>query len=146
MTETADGIAALAPLYDGFVLDQWGVLHDGSRPYPGAADCLERLHRAGKRLLVLSNSGRRSAENAALLARLGFPQSLYDGLISAGEDAWLGLHHRRDPFYAGLGRRCLVIAREDNVPLLDGLDLARVPRAEDAEFVLLLGIDRELAA
>ena len=38
------GMSALAERYDGFILDQWGVLHDGTRPYAGAAECLERLH------------------------------------------------------------------------------------------------------
>jgi HAD superfamily hydrolase (TIGR01459 family) len=146
MTEVAPGLRALAPLYDGFILDQWGVLHDGVRPYPGAVECLGRLHAAGKRIIVVSNSGRRSAPNVAIMARLGFPPALYDTLISAGEDAWLGLRNRADPFYAGLGRRALVIARDDHGVLLEGLDVERAERAEDADFVLLLGIDRDLEA
>ena len=46
------GVRELAPRHDGFLLDQWGVLHDGSRPYAGALDCLERLRAAGKHVVV----------------------------------------------------------------------------------------------
>ena len=42
------GIAALADRYDGFILDLWGVLHDGQHPLPGAVDALERLHAPGQ--------------------------------------------------------------------------------------------------
>ena len=38
----------MAPLlvsYKAFILDIWGVLHDGVKPYPGAIDCLRALAR-----------------------------------------------------------------------------------------------------
>jgi len=31
--------SAIAGQYDGFVLDLWGVIHDGVAAYPGAAEC-----------------------------------------------------------------------------------------------------------
>ena len=54
------GIAELAPHFDGFILDLWGVIHDGVAPMPGAIDCLSRLKDAGKRVVLLSNAPRRS--------------------------------------------------------------------------------------
>ena len=55
-----DGVRTLAPRYDGFILDIWGVVHDGRRPYPGVADALARLTEQGKRLVFLSTAPRRS--------------------------------------------------------------------------------------
>jgi HAD superfamily hydrolase (TIGR01459 family) len=136
-----EGLSALAGSYDGLILDQWGVLHDGERPYPGAIDCLERWRAKGARVVVLSNSGRRSAPNIALMTQLGFPPALYDDLIAAGEDAWRGLRHRADPFYEGLGRHCLVLGRGSFHELLAGLDLTLVDSAEAADFILLLAIE-----
>ena len=57
------GVSALVADFDGYILDQWGVMHDGTRPYPGAAECLQRLRAAGKRIVVLSNSSKREAES-----------------------------------------------------------------------------------
>jgi ribonucleotide monophosphatase NagD (HAD superfamily) len=42
-----DGMRELAPLYDGFILDLWGVVHDGVAPFPGVLDCMDRLTGAG---------------------------------------------------------------------------------------------------
>ena len=55
------GIAPIAGRYDGFILDLWGVLHDGAHPMPGAVEALHRLREAGKRIVILSNAPRRSA-------------------------------------------------------------------------------------
>ena len=74
------GMAALAPRYNGFILDLWGVIHDGVRPYPGAADCLARLRDAGKRCVLLSNAPRRSPAAEAMLQAMGLDRDLYAGL------------------------------------------------------------------
>ena len=56
-----EGMAALIENYDAFILDVWGVLHDGVTLYPGAVDTLERLTEAGKPFVMLTNAPRRSA-------------------------------------------------------------------------------------
>ena len=33
-----NGMRELAPEYDGFLLDLWGVVHDGVAPFPGVLD------------------------------------------------------------------------------------------------------------
>ena len=48
------GFEPLAQRYQGFILDLWGVIHDGVRPYPGAADCLGRIRALGKPAVLLS--------------------------------------------------------------------------------------------
>ena len=55
------GISGLADRYDGYILDLWGVLHNGVEPYPGVIDCLDRLRASGKRVCLLSNAPRRCA-------------------------------------------------------------------------------------
>lgn len=135
------GLAALAREFDGFIVDQWGILHDGTRPYPGALDCLEQLRRAGKHVVVLSNSGRREADNIQLMAEMGFDRRLFDRCVSAGEDARAAIERRAHPFHARLGRRYFAVTRDNNVSLLEGLDLERVARVDDADFLMMIGID-----
>lgn len=135
------GIRELARDYEGFILDQWGVLHDGTTAYPGAADCLRRLREAGKRIVILSNSGRREAENVRIMASHGFPHELYDRFISAGEDAREALERREQPFHAKLGRRYFAFMRDGRDALLHGLPLERMARVEDADFLVVIGID-----
>lgn len=139
--ERLDGVAPLARDYGGFILDQWGVLHDGTRPYPGAADCLRRLREAGKRIVVLSNSGRREADNLRLMAKMGFDPALIDRFISGGEEARRALEERSDPFHRALGRRCYAFTRGGDRSLLEGLGLELVDDIEKAEFLAVLGTD-----
>ncbi|MFX6760178.1 hypothetical protein ABTH30_25075, partial [Acinetobacter baumannii] len=54
------GLAPIADRYDGFILDVWGVLHDGERLYPGVDNALQRLKAAGKRIVLLSNAPMRT--------------------------------------------------------------------------------------
>jgi HAD superfamily hydrolase (TIGR01459 family) len=140
-TTFPDNLAALMPRYDGFLLDQWGVLHDGVRPYPAAVAALEMLHRAAKRVIILSNSGRSGAENARQLAKFGFAPELYDEVVSAGDDARDALAARDEPFHQALGRRCLLLAREGEQHLAEGLGLDLVENVETADFILLMTMD-----
>ncbi|MCP4559376.1 MAG: TIGR01459 family HAD-type hydrolase [Bosea sp.] len=140
-TTFPDDLAALMPRYDGFLLDQWGVLHDGVRPYSDAVAALEMLRRVGKRVIILSNSGRSGVENVQQLAKFGFARELYDEVISAGDDARDALAARDEPFHQALGRRCLLLAREGEAHLAEGLGLDLVDDVEAADFILLMTMD-----
>jgi len=56
--------------YDAFLLDQFGVLHDGKRTYEGSAECVRWLQEQGKRICVLSNSSKRRQESVERLQAL----------------------------------------------------------------------------
>ncbi len=139
-----DGMRELAPRYDGFILDLWGVVHDGTAPFPGVLDCMARLLAEGKRLVLLSNAPRRSDDVVRRIARIGVPENLYHGVMSSGEEAWQHLARRGpgagpDPFYAVLGRRCLHIGSERDLEMREGLDLDFVATPEAADFILNTG-------
>jgi len=134
-------MAGVIDRYDALLLDQWGVLHDGAKAYPGAIGCLARLRAAGKTVVVLSNSGRSGEENARSIARMGFDRAHFSEVISAGDEARDAVLASGDPFYRGLGKRCLVLARERDTDLVDGLGLEVVTDVEKADFLFALSID-----
>ena len=133
------GLRELAPHYDGFILDLWGVIHDGVAPIPGAVDCLRSLMEDDKRIILLSNAPRRADDVIRRITRIGVPTGLYHHIMSSGEEAWQHLRRRDDPFYAALGRRCLHIGSERDIEIREGLDLEFVETAEEAQFVLNTG-------
>ena len=45
-------------LLQGVLLDQYGCLHDGRQPYPGAIQAVAALAEAGMHIVLLSNSSR----------------------------------------------------------------------------------------
>jgi hypothetical protein len=72
----------------GVLLDQFGVLHDGREPYPGAAQAVQQLHAAGLRILILSNSSRRSGGTLQKLAKMGFQEEWFAGGWGWGWGGW----------------------------------------------------------
>lgn len=133
--EVLAGIGGIIDDYDGVILDVWGVLHDGAKPFPGVLDTLTRLKARDKRTLVLSNAPRRRDPVAQRLAEIGVPRTLYDHIHTSGEETWQHLRRRDDPFHAGLGRVCYHIAPSRESDVLDGLDLERVDDIAAAEFI-----------
>ncbi len=115
------------------------MVHDGAKPYPGVLDALERLRAAGKRIVLLSNAPRRAEPIGERLGEIGIPAHLYDAIHSSGEEVWQHLSRRDDPFYAALGRRCVLIGPERDEGMLDGLDVVRVGEVDEAEFILNTG-------
>ncbi|PDT80466.1 TIGR01459 family HAD-type hydrolase [Sinorhizobium sp. BJ1] len=140
---TIPGISAIADSYDAFLVDQFGVLRDGREPYPGAAETLVRLKQAGKRVIILSNSGKRSAENDRRLAELGFEPGSWDWFLTSGEVAWQ-LLKLEGAAAEGKTRKCLLISRDGDLSPLKGLDLVRTESGEEADIVLLAGSEGDV--
>lgn len=136
-----DGFSPLAGLYDGFILDLWGVVHDGVRPYPGAIDCLGRLRHAGKRVVLLSNAPRRAAAAQAAMRRMGIEDALYAGIITSGEAVHQALREPPDAWWAALGPHVFHLGPERDLNVLAGLDLKRVGDPARADFLLNTGPD-----
>lgn len=135
-------LAALPPRYTVLLLDQFGVLHDGRSPYPGAREAVAAWAAAGKTMVVLSNSSRRADAALAKLAQLGF-----DGLslcVTSGEVAHARLTDRPDGWWRGLGHRVLHITWSARGAIsLDGLGLSLVPPDDlaSADFILAHGTE-----
>lgn len=134
------GLAEIADAYDGYIVDLWGCLHDGVRPFPAAVESLAELKRRGKRVCFLSNGPRRVSVLVRRLDEMGVPRGLYDGAMSSGEATWLALAERSDPWHARLGRRCYHLGPDRDASVSTGNGLEPVARVEDADFVLCTGI------
>ncbi len=141
-TDFCKGLYELTDSYDGFILDQWGVLHNGVQPYEGVIDALEHLRRHRKQVIILSNSAKRSAYNVERLKQLGFRQNLFQHVVTAGEVTWQGLKDRKDGIFQSIGKRCYLITRGNDKSLLQGLEhIELVAEVEESDFILITGTD-----
>lgn len=142
--KSIQGLGEIAEAYDLFLIDQWGVLHDGEVPYEGAVDALAQLRVLGRPVVILSNSARRAHVGIEKMEAMGIPREYYDHLVTSGEQTWQALHHRKDPFHAALGRRCLLFSWGHDRGLTGGgIDLERVEDVSEADFILMAGTNRE---
>jgi len=134
-----EGVSAFADDYDGFILDLWGVLHDGVQAYDGARECLDALKSRGKRIALLSNAPRRSMTIVDMMTDMGLPPTCYDALITSGDAVHYMLRDRTHPVFAGLGRKVFYVGSEQAQDVLDGLEYTKVDQIQEADFVLLSG-------
>lgn len=139
--EHLSGFAPLAERYDGFVLDLWGVIHDGVNAFPHAVDCLRHLRETGKRALLLSNVPRPNDAVQTMMRRMGIEDSLYTDILTSGEAVRRALQSPPDLWWAQLGRRVFHLGPERDKPVMAGLPLIETPTPAGADFVLNTGPD-----
>jgi len=140
-TKFCEGISDISDSYSGFIIDQWGVLHDGDKPYEGVVECLKELRARKKFIIILSNSGKRADANKERMKKIGIGPSLYDVILTSGEMTWQGLDAQDDEIFSGLGKKCYLISRGGDRTIVDGLEMDVVDDIKDASFLLISGAD-----
>ena len=135
------GLREIASQFDLFLVDQYGVLHDGVAAYPGAIDGLARLVSFGRKVIVLTNSGKDAAANLARLGTLGFATSNLHAVLSSGEVALRLVRSGAlgPPFTEGAD--VCMIGRPGDTYAFSSDDFAPVARPQDAAFVVFAGSD-----
>ena len=90
-TQFISGVGAIADQYDAFMIDVWGVVHDGVRLNPGSRDCLQQMKAMGKKFIFLSNTPFRSTELLENLMEMGLDAQYCESAMTAGEATWRDL-------------------------------------------------------
>lgn len=127
-------IAEIVDRYDTFIVDQWGVLHDGLSGFADAKQSLEYLKRRGKVVAVLTNSGKSGEDNLRRLGRYGFGKDAFDLLLTSGDMAIEYINDRlRDRKILSIDYTSDMIMRERLMHNSFVTELA------EADFILLSG-------
>jgi HAD superfamily hydrolase (TIGR01459 family) len=126
-------IAPLAQKRSAWLVDIWGVMHNGVSPFLKAAEACERFRKAGGTVLLLSNAPRPAASVVEQLDRIGVPREAYDAILTSGDAS-------RDMIVraAGAGRLLGHIGPERDRGLF-GHDVSVVP-LQKAETVVCSGL------
>ncbi len=95
MTLLLNSLEDALDAFDIAVLDQWGVLHNGSQPYTHAGDAMRMFKASGKQIMVLSNSGKRADLNLLRLQEMGLPVETVSQVITSGETLWEDINEER---------------------------------------------------
>src|SRR5262245_65395800 len=109
-------VAELAPTADAWIVDIWGVMHNGARAFAAAGEACIRFRKAGGIVVLLSNAPRPFAAVVGQMAKLGVDPSAYDTGVTSG-DATRGL------IQAWAGRALLHVGPERDLGLFEGLDV-----------------------
>ena len=85
------GLKEIASQFDAMLIDQFGVVHDGQKLYPGAARVLAELHALNIPVVVMTNSGKRATPNTRRVVKMGIPREHFVDCVSSGEVAFQSL-------------------------------------------------------
>jgi HAD superfamily hydrolase (TIGR01459 family) len=129
----------IASSYKAVFFDQYGVLHDGRHPYPGARAALAALKSRGVKIVVLSNSGRTGAANAERMTSLGFEPELYDFLVTSGDVARTLLKCGRIPALLAPRARCFVISTGEDDEFTSAVGIVPTAHSDEADLVVIAG-------
>src|SRR6185436_1380003 len=89
-------IAALAPTCDAWIVDIWGVMHNGARAFAPAVEACRVFRAGGGIVVLLSNAPRPFSAVVAQMNALGIDPAAYDGGVTSGDatrgliEAWAG--------------------------------------------------------
>jgi HAD superfamily hydrolase (TIGR01459 family) len=136
-----EGLSDISDSYSGFLIDQWGTLHDGEKPYDGVLEALDHLKKRGKQIIVISNSGQRADKNIERLVNMGFSKDSFDHVVTSAEMTCRSLKDREDGVFKGWGDKCFLMNRAGDMSILEDTDITVVDTIEDADFILLTGSD-----
>jgi len=79
------GLSEIIDRYDAVLCDIWGVLHDGARAFPAAAQVLRAVRDAGKPVALVTNAPRPDYEVAAQLEFMGIEPACYAAIATSGD-------------------------------------------------------------
>jgi HAD superfamily hydrolase (TIGR01459 family) len=115
-----------------WLVDIWGVMHNGVAPFLEAAQATAAFRKSGGIVLLVSNAPRPAHSVIAQIDGIGVPRDAYDAVVSSGDvcrsmlESWRGrpLHH---------------LGPDRDKPIFEGMNLDFVP-VETAQVVICTGL------
>jgi HAD superfamily hydrolase (TIGR01459 family) len=138
MTLTAPTIPVIGSIkeigsrYRAWLVDIWGVMHNGHRAFPRAVDAARSFRQHGGIVVLLSNSPRPTPGVQEQLRRLGVPDDAYDATVTSGDLTRYELCKHK-------GTTVFHLGPERDLPIFDGIPV-KLGSAEDAELVVCSGL------
>ncbi len=123
--------------YETFILDIWGVLHNGQQLLPGAVEFIARLEANHKQYYLLSNAPRPVNSAHRKLVSLGLDIPM-ERILTSGA---FFLEALKDPTLApqtNLLGKAAVIGIEKNDELLGDVDIEIVSSLAQADYLIML--------
>ncbi len=135
------GIEEIVYLYDAFLIDQWGVIHNGKSLYYGALETLKELAKTKKPVIILTNSSKTKEFNIKRFKnQFGISSNLYTEIISSAELLKELVIKRVGYPWDSFGKKVFIVADGSDADLIQGTDLESVSEIDEADIVMLLSM------
>ena len=81
--------------YDTFVIDLWGVIHNGVKLNPKAIQVIEHLKNKSKKIVFLSNAPRPSSKVINFLLKMNINKKYLTNVMTSGEAAMYAINKKQ---------------------------------------------------
>ncbi len=133
-------LSEISSRYDALLVDLWGCLHNGFKPFPDAVAALQGYRAQGGFVMLLTNSPRPRPAVIAQLDQIGVPRDCYDDITASGDAS-------RAAMAAGLaGTKVYHLGPKKDESFFDdlgdGIDVSHIRRVplEQAEGIICTGL------
>lgn len=120
-------------LYDTFIIDLWGVMHDGVRVHQGAIKAIDNLQKNNKKFIFLSNAPRPSESVIRFLKKINMEEKYLKNVMTSGEAALKSLRNKK------FGTKFFHLGPERDASLFKGIEKNK-SGLNDCEFILCTGL------
>ena len=86
-TKLIKGLSQIQSKYDAFLIDLWGVVHNGIELHKNAIHTLSKISEAKKDYILLTNAPRPNKTVKIFLEKLGLDKSMREKVFTSGEAA-----------------------------------------------------------
>lgn len=124
------------PQYELFIVDIFGVIHDGLALYPKVFENINSIKNQNKHFVFLSNAPRRASRAQKALHDFGITSNLYDFIVTSGEHAFNHFNNlKSEPL------KYYYFGPEKDKGLLDDTHHQMVNSPKNADIAISTGLD-----
>jgi HAD superfamily hydrolase (TIGR01459 family) len=126
-------LSEIYSFYDIFIVDLWGVIHNGIQLNKKAIEAIDNLDNVNKKIIFLSNAPRPNKDVINFLKKLKMSDKYLKNILTSGEAALKSLKKKK------FGEKFFHLGPQRDNSLYEGLEHNKVS-IENSEFILCTGL------
>jgi len=126
-------LSEISDQYDTYIIDLWGVMHNGIQLNVPAIKAVEKLIEINKRIIFLSNAPRPSKNVINFLRKLKMNEKFLKNVLTSGEAAIDSIKQNK------FGKRFFHLGPQRDMSLFKGLEQNKSD-IKECDFILCTGL------
>tara|TARA_X000001036_G_scaffold29473_1_gene24337 strand:- start:363 stop:1187 length:825 start_codon:yes stop_codon:yes gene_type:complete len=128
------GLKSIFNDYDTFVIDLWGVIHNGIKLHQSAIEVLRNLKKNNKEFFLISNAPRPKNSVAKFLKKLDLEEKYFDHIYTSGDASLEALRLKK------FGNKFFHIGPPKDFDLFKDFQENKTNLIEESEYLLCTGL------
>ena len=128
------GLKSIFKEYETFIIDLWGVMHNGINLHPAAIEVLQNLKKNDKEFFLISNAPRPRSSVAKFLKKLNMEEKYFDHIYTSGDASIEALKLKK------FGNKFFHIGPSRDFDLFIDFKINKVNSIEESEYLLCTGL------